>query len=58
MLLTLQNLIILLSHSHLDRVAKPSQVYFGGNIIGESAVKSEDDIGNLIEYEFRVSNLG
>uniref|UniRef100_A0A8D2NKM5 Integrin subunit alpha 6 n=1 Tax=Zonotrichia albicollis TaxID=44394 RepID=A0A8D2NKM5_ZONAL len=39
-------------------VAKPSQVYFGGNIIGESAVKSEDDIGNLIEYEFRVTNLG
>ncbi|XP_019409763.1 PREDICTED: integrin alpha-6 isoform X2 [Crocodylus porosus] len=39
-------------------VAKPSQVYFGGNIIGESAMKSEDDIGNLIEYEFRVTNLG
>uniref|UniRef100_A0A674H2G2 Integrin subunit alpha 6 n=1 Tax=Taeniopygia guttata TaxID=59729 RepID=A0A674H2G2_TAEGU len=42
----------------LETVAKPSQVYFGGNIIGESAVKSEDDIGNLIEYEFRVTNLG
>uniref|UniRef100_A0A674GHT6 Integrin subunit alpha 6 n=1 Tax=Taeniopygia guttata TaxID=59729 RepID=A0A674GHT6_TAEGU len=42
----------------LTGVAKPSQVYFGGNIIGESAVKSEDDIGNLIEYEFRVTNLG
>ncbi|KAM4897414.1 integrin alpha-6 isoform 3-T3 [Sylvia borin] len=42
----------------LTGIAKPSQVYFGGNIIGESAVKSEDDIGNLIEYEFRVTNLG
>ncbi|XP_010019096.1 PREDICTED: integrin alpha-6 [Nestor notabilis] len=42
----------------LTGVAKPSQVYFGGNIIGESAVKSEDNIGNLIEYEFRVTNLG
>ncbi|KAM4776895.1 integrin alpha-6 isoform 2-T2 [Cyanocitta cristata] len=42
----------------LTGVAKPSQVYFGGNIIGESAMKSEDDIGNLIEYEFRVTNLG
>ncbi|XP_054065135.1 integrin alpha-6 isoform X2 [Rissa tridactyla] len=42
----------------LAGVAKPSQVYFGGNIVGESAMKSEDDIGNLIEYEFRVTNLG
>ncbi|XP_051479110.1 integrin alpha-6 isoform X3 [Apus apus] len=42
----------------LTGVAKPSQVYFGGNIVGESAMKSEDDIGNLIEYEFRVTNLG
>ncbi|XP_007431144.1 integrin alpha-6 isoform X2 [Python bivittatus] len=42
----------------LTGVAKPSQVYFGGNIIGESAMKSEDDIGSLIEYEFRITNLG
>ncbi|XP_074856897.1 integrin alpha-6 isoform X1 [Carettochelys insculpta] len=42
----------------LTGVAKPSQVYFGGNVIGESAMKSEDDIGNIIEYEFRVTNLG
>ncbi|XP_074949560.1 integrin alpha-6 isoform X2 [Phalacrocorax aristotelis] len=42
----------------LTGVAKPSQVYFGGNIVGESAMKSEDHIGNLIEYEFRVTNLG
>ncbi|XP_071418731.1 integrin alpha-6 isoform X1 [Pithys albifrons albifrons] len=42
----------------LTGVAKPSQVYFGGNIVGESAMKSEDDIGSLIEYEFRVTNLG
>ncbi|KAM7049143.1 integrin alpha-6 isoform 2-T2 [Acridotheres tristis] len=42
----------------LTGVAKPSQVYFGGDIIGESAMKSEDDIGNLIEFEFRVTNLG
>ncbi|XP_051479113.1 integrin alpha-6 isoform X6 [Apus apus] len=40
----------------LTGVAKPSQVYFGGNIVGESAMKSEDDIGNLIEYEFRESH--
>ncbi|XP_053925877.1 integrin alpha-6 isoform X2 [Cuculus canorus] len=42
----------------LSGVAKPSQVYFGGNIVGESAMKSEDHIGNLIEYEFRITNLG
>ncbi|XP_061861111.1 integrin alpha-6 isoform X2 [Colius striatus] len=42
----------------LTGLAKPSQVYFGGNIVGESAMKSEDNIGNLIEYEFRVTNLG
>ncbi|XP_044525726.1 integrin alpha-6 isoform X2 [Gracilinanus agilis] len=39
-------------------VAKPSQVYFGGIVVGESAMKSEDEVGNLIEYEFRVINLG
>ncbi|XP_061464473.1 integrin alpha-6 isoform X2 [Rhineura floridana] len=42
----------------LTGVAKPSQVYFGGNVIGESAMKSEEDIGSLIEYEFRITNLG
>ncbi|XP_070587862.1 integrin alpha-6 isoform X1 [Erythrolamprus reginae] len=42
----------------LTGVAKPSQVYFGGNIIGESAMKSEDEIGSLIEHEFRITNLG
>ncbi|XP_036400795.1 integrin alpha-6-like [Megalops cyprinoides] len=39
-------------------VAKPSQVYFGGKTVGESAIKSEDEIGSLIEYEFRINNLG
>lgn len=42
----------------LTGVAKPSQVYFGGSVIGESAMKYEDDIGSLIEYEFRITNLG
>ncbi|XP_007669419.1 integrin alpha-6 isoform X2 [Ornithorhynchus anatinus] len=38
--------------------AKPSQVYFGGNVVGERAMKSEDDVGSLIEFEFGVINLG
>lgn len=37
------------------RLAKPSQVFFGGDSRGESGIKSEDEIGALVEYEFRVS---
>ncbi|XP_029461656.1 integrin alpha-6 isoform X2 [Rhinatrema bivittatum] len=39
-------------------IAKPSQVYFGGTVLGESAMKTEEDVGSLIEYEFKVNNLG
>ncbi|MBN3326404.1 ITA6 protein, partial [Atractosteus spatula] len=39
-------------------VARPSQVYFGGTVKGESAMGKEDDIGSLVDYEFRVINLG
>lgn len=35
-------------------MAKPSQVYFTGEVKGESDMKSEGDIGSPIEYEFRV----
>ena len=35
-------------------VARPSQVYFGGVVKGESAVKTEEEMGSLINYEFRV----
>uniref|UniRef100_A0A8C7L6E4 Integrin, alpha 6b n=1 Tax=Oncorhynchus kisutch TaxID=8019 RepID=A0A8C7L6E4_ONCKI len=42
----------------LTGVAKPSQVYFTGEVKGESDMKSEGDIGSPIEYEFRVINLG
>lgn len=38
--------------------AKPSQVYFGGKKVGESAMKTEEDVGSLIQYEFRIINLG
>uniref|UniRef100_UPI00398F22C6 integrin alpha-6-like isoform X2 n=1 Tax=Pristiophorus japonicus TaxID=55135 RepID=UPI00398F22C6 len=38
--------------------AKPSQVYFGGSKVGESAMKTEEDVGSLIQYEFRMINLG
>ncbi|XP_058643969.1 integrin alpha-6 isoform X2 [Onychostoma macrolepis] len=39
-------------------VAKPSQVYFGGEVKGMSAMKTEEEVGSLVEYEFRVINLG
>ncbi|XP_048091160.1 integrin alpha-6-like isoform X1 [Alosa alosa] len=39
-------------------VAKPSQVYYSGVVKGESSMKYESEVGNLIEYEFRIINLG
>ncbi|KAK1166135.1 integrin alpha-6-like isoform X1 [Acipenser oxyrinchus oxyrinchus] len=39
-------------------VGKPSQVYFGGSVKGEAAMKMEDEVGSLVEYEFRIINLG
>ncbi|XP_056144982.1 integrin alpha-6 isoform X2 [Lampris incognitus] len=38
--------------------ASPPHVYFGGTVKGESAMKTEDEIGSLINYEFRITNLG
>lgn len=32
-------------------------MYFGGNVRGESAMNSEEEVGSLIEYEFRVRNM-
>ncbi len=37
------------------RIAKPSQVYFGGEVRGMSAMKTEEEVGSLVEYEFRVN---
>ncbi|XP_018428037.1 PREDICTED: integrin alpha-6 [Nanorana parkeri] len=39
-------------------VADPSQVYFGGKVAGESAMKTEDDVGSLVNFDFRVTNFG
>uniref|UniRef100_A0A673YFW5 Integrin subunit alpha 6 n=1 Tax=Salmo trutta TaxID=8032 RepID=A0A673YFW5_SALTR len=33
-------------------------VYFGGDVKGESAIKTEEEIGSLIDYEFKIINLG
>ncbi|XP_071977822.1 integrin alpha-6 isoform X2 [Engystomops pustulosus] len=42
----------------LSGMADPSQVYFGGKILGESAMKTEDEIGSLVNIDFRVTNFG
>ncbi|KAL0963840.1 hypothetical protein UPYG_G00314270 [Umbra pygmaea] len=39
-------------------IARPSQVYFGGDVKGESGIQTEEEIGSLIDYEFRIINLG
>ncbi|XP_042350253.1 integrin alpha-6 isoform X2 [Plectropomus leopardus] len=37
--------------------ASPNQVSFGGVVKGESAMKTEEEIGSLIGYTFRINNL-
>ncbi|XP_070770321.1 integrin alpha-6 isoform X3 [Enoplosus armatus] len=37
--------------------ASPSQVSFGGVVKGESAMKTEEEIGSLINFTFRINNL-
>ncbi|XP_029309406.1 integrin alpha-6-like [Cottoperca gobio] len=38
--------------------AKPSQVYFTGKVKGETAMKTESDIGSALIHQFRIINLG
>ncbi|XP_027141104.1 integrin alpha-6 isoform X2 [Larimichthys crocea] len=38
--------------------AQPSQVYFSGSVKGETAIKSESEIGSAITHQFRIINLG
>uniref|UniRef100_A0A671YR48 Integrin subunit alpha 6 n=1 Tax=Sparus aurata TaxID=8175 RepID=A0A671YR48_SPAAU len=37
--------------------ASPNQVSFGGVVKGESAMKTEEEIGSLINYTFRINNV-
>nr|XP_019945545.1 PREDICTED: integrin alpha-6 isoform X1 [Paralichthys olivaceus] len=37
--------------------ASPGQVSFGGIVKGESAMKTEEEIGSLINFTFRINNL-
>ncbi|XP_039871880.1 integrin alpha-6-like [Simochromis diagramma] len=42
----------------VNGIARPSQVSIGDIVKGESAIKSVDQIGNSVQYEFRITNLG
>ncbi|XP_037370823.1 integrin alpha-7 isoform X2 [Talpa occidentalis] len=39
-------------------VATPQQLFFSGAVVGESAMKSERDVGSRVKYEVTVSNQG
>ncbi|XP_049639944.1 integrin alpha-7 isoform X1 [Suncus etruscus] len=39
-------------------VAIPQQLFFSGTVKGESAMKSEKDVGSKVKYEVTVSNQG
>ncbi|XP_014868820.1 PREDICTED: integrin alpha-6-like isoform X1 [Poecilia mexicana] len=41
----------------LSGEAKPRQVSFGGVVRAETAMKTEEDAGSLINFTFRISNL-
>ncbi|XP_073343085.1 integrin alpha-6-like [Pagrus major] len=43
---------------HLLGLARPSQVSLEKSLKGESAVKSVDEIGAPVQYEFKIANLG
>ncbi|XP_047225356.1 integrin alpha-6-like isoform X3 [Girardinichthys multiradiatus] len=41
----------------LSGQVQPSQVYFSGDVKGETAMKTESDIGSAITHQFRIINL-
>ncbi|KAF7661523.1 hypothetical protein LDENG_00258880 [Lucifuga dentata] len=50
--------VIVMLQLSVSGQAQPSQVYFTGDVKGESAMKTESDIGNAIRHQFRIINLG
>lgn len=45
------------SHLPTTRVATPQQLFFSGEVKGESAMRSERDVGSKVKYEVTVSIL-
>ncbi|XP_076000805.1 integrin alpha-6-like isoform X2 [Genypterus blacodes] len=50
--------VIVMLQLSVSGQALPSQAYFSGAVKGESAMKTESDMGNPIKFQFRVINLG
>nr|XP_055034531.1 integrin alpha-6 [Misgurnus anguillicaudatus] len=50
--------IVFEMHLEVFGLAKPSQLFFGGEVRDEKTIKSEDEIGSLVQYEFRIVNIG
>ncbi|XP_069762797.1 integrin alpha-7-like isoform X2 [Narcine bancroftii] len=42
----------------LSGFVTPHYVFFGGEIMGESAMKTEDHVGSIVDYELTVLNTG
>ncbi|KAL1775405.1 integrin alpha-7 isoform X1 [Sigmodon hispidus] len=42
----------------ISGVATPQQLFFSGEVKGESAMRSEKDVGSKVKYEVTVSNQG
>ncbi|XP_067832791.1 integrin alpha-7-like isoform X1 [Heptranchias perlo] len=42
----------------LSGFVTPYHVFFGGDIVGESAMSEEEDVGSKVEYELTVLNTG
>lgn len=40
----------------VNREARPNLVSFGGRVKGESAMKTEEEVGSLVQFTFRVSS--
>uniref|UniRef100_A0A671Z2G9 Integrin, alpha 6b n=1 Tax=Sparus aurata TaxID=8175 RepID=A0A671Z2G9_SPAAU len=50
--------IVLTVRLCLSRIAQPSQVYYTGEVKGETAMKTESEIGTAITHQIRIINLG
>ena len=50
--------MLVLTHIFLPRDATPEQVFYGGEVIGESAIKYLHEIGEDITHKYVVENRG
>ncbi|XP_078287571.1 integrin alpha-7-like [Rhinoraja longicauda] len=56
--ITASALLMILLPLTLSGSVAPNYVNFGGEIVGESAIKTEDAVGNIVNYKLTVANTG